>query len=706
MSRVVRTLFAVALLASVASTASAFDKYPPGPAYRSCPDSVTIRQVQSYNPMGGPADTTLNPCAPAANDTVLGVRGIITGFRRLSTGRIYIARSGNVANYSGLQIYTQSHLENANTYGPTFQIGDSISADGVNNWYLGENQLQGSVGGGSMKVRLVNRGNAVPVRAATTTTIKWTPTSGAQSAFPTADPLEGALVRIQGPLTVARTQAGAGLYAGTNWLCVNSNGSASGDSILIDGYQLPAVYVNAPPLGAKMEWVQGILRRTTNAGVDVWCVSVRDGNDMKVLAPPTLMEAYSIAQAGGAVKDTIRLTFDRNVAVASAQNKFNYTLLSDGSTVDNARVVGGAGTQVDLAITDVQARLNLEQITSVDIGAEAAPDSLSGQQSRTFYLGVLSCAEVQAPLADSLLADPCLDKSRFAGPASAWGTRITVRGVMVQWYPSSRLQFMADAAGGARSGVSAYNVPFGMVNGREYLLACSAMEFYTMTELSNPVALIDKGPVAVPAPVVKSVPVLLDNGCDANQETDNAEDYEGRLVRVVNVKVVPWNTPPTEPTAGSSFRVVAMPACADTITVSNYNNLCTFDANAGDLLNVNGILFIDAGYGNQIYPRGDSDITRLGPASVPGTVSAKVTFSVGPNPSRVANVRFTLPKQAEVDLSVFDLSGRKVATLAKGSLAANLYEYKWDGAGAGAGIYFVRLRVGSETYNLRTVSLR
>jgi hypothetical protein len=342
----------------------------------------------------------------------------------------------------------------------------------------------------------------------------------------------------------------------------------------------------------------------------------------------------------------------------------------------------------------------------VDIGAAAAPDSLSGQQSRTFILGVLSCAEAQAPQPDSLFAEPCLDKSRFAGPASAWGTRITVRGVMVEWYPSSRLQFMADAAGGARSGVCAYNVPFGMVKGREYLLACAAMEFYGMTELSNPVALIDKGVVAVPAPVLVPVPVLLDNSCDANQETDNAEDYEGRLVRVVNVKVVPWNTPPTEPSPGGDFRVVAMPACADTITVSNYNNLCTFDANAGDLLNVNGILFIDTGYGNQLYPRGNSDITLLGPAGVPGTVSSKVTFSVGPSPSRLTNVRFTLPKQADVDLSVFDLSGRKVATLAKGSLAANPYEYQWDGAGAGAGIYFIRLRVGSETYNLRTVSLK
>jgi len=72
----------------------------------------------------------------------------------------------------------------------------------------------------------------------------------------------------------------------------------------------------------------------------------------------------------------------------------------------------------------------------------------------------------------------------------------------------------------------------------------------------------------------------------------------------------------------------------------------------------------------------------------------------------VTNVRFALPKQADVDLSVFDLSGRKVATLVKGSLAARSYEYKWDGRGVGAGVYFVRLRVGSEMYNLRTVSLK
>ena len=83
MNRFVKTLLAVAILASVASVASAYYTYPPGPPYRSCPDSVTIFQVQR-------ADTVANPCFPAIGDTVLGMRGVITGFRPRSTGRVYI----------------------------------------------------------------------------------------------------------------------------------------------------------------------------------------------------------------------------------------------------------------------------------------------------------------------------------------------------------------------------------------------------------------------------------------------------------------------------------------------------------------------------------------------------------------------------------------------------------------------------------------
>ena len=37
-------------------------------------------------------------------------------------------------------------------------------------------------------------------------------------------------------------------------------------------------------------------------------------------------------------------------------------------------------------------------------------------------------------------------------------------------------------------------------------------------------------------------------------------------------------------------------------------------------------------------------------------------------------MNFALPKQSDVDLSVYDLSGRKVATLARGSMPAGSYQ--------------------------------
>jgi hypothetical protein len=716
MSRLVRTLFAVALLASVASAASAYDKYPPGPSYRPCgipplTDSVTIFQVQR-------ADTTINPCYPALNDTILGMKGIITGFRLRSTGRAYIEKS-DASDYNAVQVYTAgaTHLEVSG-----FARGDEVSVCGVQQVYQAETQIQGSLGT-SLTVRKISSGNPLPAaRVGTTSNFKWRPATGTWitngSAFETCDPAEGMLVRVEGPLKVARTQAGDGLFAGTNWLLVNENGSAPGDSICIDGYTLTASNISAPPLGKRVDWVQGILRRATNSGVDCWIVSLRDANDQQVLSSPNLAEAFPIDEVVGSPSTlTLRLLFDANVDVTTAQNPANYTMGSElsGSDVTAATVVGGTGTVVDLTVTEVLPHLGLpypptpESVMSEGIGSQSCSTCLSPQQTMYFYPGVASIAEVQAPLADSLGGTPCLDKSRFAGGGSAWAGRISVRGVYLQKYPSTNtLYFMEDLAGGPRSGVAAYNIPFGVTVGHEYVYACRVQEFYGMTELANPAYIIDKGAVTVPAPQLQTVAVLSDAGCDATQSVANAEDYEGVLVRVENVKVVPFNTDPVLPSQGGSFRVVALPAVADTILVSAIGNTYpTFTPVVNHLMNVNGVLNIDTNV-PRIQPRSVADLEDLGLLGVPVTSAApaKITFSVGPSPARITNVRFALPRQADVDLSVFDLSGRRIVTLAKGSMPAKSYEYKWDGTGEGAGVYFVRLRVGSETYNLRTVSLK
>ena len=56
---------------------------------------------------------------------------------------------------------------------------------------------------------------------------------------------------------------------------------------------------------------------------------------------------------------------------------------------------------------------------------------------------------------------------------------------------------------------------------------------------------------------------------------------------------------------------------------------------------------------------------------------------------------------ADVDVSVFDLAGRRVATLARGRFGPGAHVVPWDGrgadgSGARAGMYFVRGRIGQD----------
>ena len=59
---------------------------------------------------------------------------------------------------------------------------------------------------------------------------------------------------------------------------------------------------------------------------------------------------------------------------------------------------------------------------------------------------------------------------------------------------------------------------------------------------------------------------------------------------------------------------------------------------------------------------------------------------------------------------MFDVTGRRVATLANGTLPAAEYSRAWNGRDAagnavGAGVYFYRLTAGSETRIVRSIVL-
>ncbi len=80
-----------------------------------------------------------------------------------------------------------------------------------------------------------------------------------------------------------------------------------------------------------------------------------------------------------------------------------------------------------------------------------------------------------------------------------------------------------------------------------------------------------------------------------------------------------------------------------------------------------------------------------------GKIAAPMLRPVRPNPARSSiEVQWVQPRAASISVEVFDVAGRRVATLAQGSSDAGAHARTWDrrgadGALAGAGVYFVRL---------------
>ena len=73
-----------------------------------------------------------------------------------------------------------------------------------------------------------------------------------------------------------------------------------------------------------------------------------------------------------------------------------------------------------------------------------------------------------------------------------------------------------------------------------------------------------------------------------------------------------------------------------------------------------------------------------------------------PNPFRPSTtLRFTLPSERDVRLEVFDVSGRMVKTLARGTFAPGMHTLQWNGIGEKGnrlptGVYLYRLMAGKD----------
>jgi hypothetical protein len=239
---------------------------------------------------------------------------------------------------------------------------------------------------------------------------------------------------------------------------------------------------------------------------------------------------------------------------------------------------------------------------------------------------------------------------------------------------------------------------------------------------------VDQGAVTAATPITVPVVVVARDTVEASSAgggsgyvppsaVPSGEDFESMLVRLNNVMRVVKHDIPTKP--GSGFHVAAPGLTAgtfpDTIFCQNLNGVL----GANDSLNANypaefshvdvvGVVHYDNG-SFRVCPRNTADIT-FHYNGVPGGTPKPLSFSVYPNPASRVSVAFTLPTAQHVELGVFDVTGRKVATIVNGSLPAGDYARGWlgrddSGKPVRSGMYFYRLKAGNDVRTVRSILL-
>ncbi|NOX87720.1 MAG: T9SS type A sorting domain-containing protein [Calditrichaeota bacterium] len=78
-----------------------------------------------------------------------------------------------------------------------------------------------------------------------------------------------------------------------------------------------------------------------------------------------------------------------------------------------------------------------------------------------------------------------------------------------------------------------------------------------------------------------------------------------------------------------------------------------------------------------------------------------------PNPfNPVTTIEFGLPVQEQVNVSIFNLNGQKVATLVDGALNAGVHKLKWDGRNVASGMYFYKVTTEKKTVIQRMLLIK
>ncbi len=201
-----------------------------------------------------------------------------------------------------------------------------------------------------------------------------------------------------------------------------------------------------------------------------------------------------------------------------------------------------------------------------------------------------------------------------------------------------------------------------------------------------------------------SVAILgKDNSIDTLklQLADIGEPYESMLAAFENVQILNPNEWPTEGNNGSLIKV------SDGVdTVDLYIDRETdIDGWTPPTGNIRLVAIIDQytnasppDDGYDLRPRFQSDFITLTSLEENNGFQAN-TFALGqnyPNPFNPRTViHYTLPAAEQVELTVYNTLGQKIATLVSERQAAGKHKVEWDGSEFASGIYFYMIEAGA-----------
>ncbi len=519
------------------------------------------------------------------------------------------------------------------------QLGESLQITGTVSEYYGNTEL--SVSDTTQIVRL---GVTDPISPTEITCDYLDTATTTTIPWDSAEAYEGVLVKVNNAV-VTQEMDGSGNWQisdGSGYVYVNNN------------------YSYTPTLYDQLN-VTGVVQ--THYGL--YKIRPRSDADFEFLNAGISVAYASDAQV---VDIVFKTRMDSN-----AEDPTKY-VISPSLTIDHISLDSNDSTVVHIYTTDMIGGTEYTLYTNGlnDMSGNPINDTV------TFYGGFTPITTIQT---DTVAGDTS------GNYPSVWsGRTVTITGIVSASKDHFDYPFFFVQQGEAPfSGVQLWDPvgTFSPQDGDSVIIVGQVTEYSGATEILN----LTYGRTVSQGHTVNPIPV---NTGDLNPGAGFvAEGYEGVLVMVDTAQV-------TDAGTGSDF---VIDDGTGGVTVTNLDHF-TYTPNAGDLLNVTGVLR----YIGQLYPRSDADVVYVGDVKENG---AKIVRGFNLKAVSRNNIAFalSLSSAANVELSVYNVTGAKVYSRNFGKVQSGSHSFSLN-PNLARGVYFVNVNAGGDHLTARTVIVK